>query len=197
MEKLIQFFRQHQGYAQMKDLKAEGFHTRMMASALEEGLIEKIKPGLYKLVDYPWNEKSELVDVCRAKESAVICLSTALSYYELTTFSPSKITVAVPHNTDKFFLEYPPIQVFYFPRRYYLPGIEIVETPHGIIRIYNVEKTICDMFRYRKRLGEDLALEGLKNYLKRKTSRTHKLQQYAEICQVKNILLPYLKALVA
>jgi predicted transcriptional regulator of viral defense system len=196
VEKLIQFFRQHKGYAQMKDLKAEGFHTRKIASALEEGLCEKIKPGLYKLVDYPWNEASSLVDVCRAKESAVICLSSALEYYGLTTFSPKAITVAVPHNTDKFVLKYPPIQVFYFPLRFYKAGIEKIETPHGPLRIYNKEKTICDMFRYRKRLGEDLALEGLKNYLKYPTSRVHKLQQYAEILKVKTILLPYLKALV-
>jgi len=196
VEELIQFFKQHKGYVQMKDLKAEGFHTRKIQSAHKEGLIDKIKPGLYKLVDYPWNEESELVDVCRAKESAVICLTSALEYYGLTTFLPKEITVAVPHNTDKFILEYPPIQVFYFPFRFYQPGIENVQNPHGIIRIYNVEKTICDMFRYRKRLGEDLALEGLKNYLKRQTSRVHKLQQYAEICQVKTIIIPYLKALV-
>jgi predicted transcriptional regulator of viral defense system len=196
VEKLIQFFRQHKGYAQMKDLKAEGFHTRKIQSAIEEGLIYKIKPGLYKLVDHQWNEENELVDVCRAKESAVICLTSALEYYGLTTFSSSMVAVAVPHNTDKFVLKYPPIQVFYFPLRFYQPGIETIETPNGPIRIYNVEKTICDMFRYRKRLGEDLAIEGLKNYLKRQTFRVHKLQQYAEICQVKTILLPYLKALV-
>ena len=180
----------------MKDLKAEGFHTRKIKSAHKEGLIDKIKPGLYKLADYPWNEESELVDVCRAKESAVICLTSALEYYGLTTFSPKEITVAVPHNTDKFVLEYPPIQVFYFPSRFYQPGIEKIETQSGPIRIYNVEKTICDMFRYRKRLGEDLALEGLKNYLKRQTSRIHKLRKYAEILKVKTIILPYLKALV-
>jgi len=196
VKELIQFFKQHKGYAQMKDLKAEGFHTRKIKSALEVGQIEKIKPGLYKLVDYPWNEESEFVDVCRAKESSVICLSSALEYYGLTTFSPPTITVAVPHNTDKFVLEYPPIQVFYFPFRFYQPGIENVQTLHGIVRIYNVEKTICDMFRYRKRLGEDLAIEGLKNYLKRQTSRIHKLREYAYILKVKTILLPYLKALV-
>ena len=196
MDELILFFKHHQGYAQMKDLKAFGFHTRKIAKALSEGLIEKIKPGLYKLVDYPWTEYSGLVDVCRAKESAVICLSSALEYYGLTTFSPPEITVAVPHHTDKFTLEYPPIRVFYFPKAFYQPGIETVETPHGIIKLYNMEKTICDMLRYRKKLGEDLALEGLKNYLKRQAIRLHKLREYAKICQVKTIMTPYLKALV-
>jgi hypothetical protein len=60
-----------------------------------------------------------------------------------------------------------------------------------------VEKTLCDLFRYRRRLGEDVALEGLKNYLKRKTARIHTLREYAEICQVKTILTPYLKAMIA
>jgi predicted transcriptional regulator of viral defense system len=196
VDELIAFFLEHQGYARMKDLKTNGFHTRQIAKAVDAGWIDKVTPGLYKLVDYPWSEQSGWVDVCRAKKSAIICLTSALEYYQLTTFSPPEITVAVPHNTDKFVIDYPPIQVFYFPARFYQPGIEIVETAHGSIRIYNIEKTICDLFRYRKRLGEDLALEGLKNYLKRKTARIHKLKEYAELCQVKTILTPYLKAIV-
>lgn len=197
MDELILFFKQNQGYARMKDLKASGFHTRKIAKALLAGIIDKIKPGLYKLVDYPWDEDSFLIDVCRAKKTAVICLTSALEYYGLTTFSPPEITVAVPHNTDKFVLEYPPIQVFYFPERFYQVGIQKISTSHGDIKIYCEEKTIADMFRYRKRLGEDIALEGLKNYLQRPQARIHKLREYAEICQVKTIMMPYLKALVS
>jgi hypothetical protein len=65
-----------------------------------------------------------------------------------------------------------------------------------LIKIYNKEKTICDMFRYRNKYGEDLALEGLKNYLSHKEANVNKLRKYAEICQVKTIMMPYLKALV-
>jgi hypothetical protein len=67
----------------------------------------------------------------------------------------------------------------------------------GSFKIYNAEKTICDMFRYRNKLGEDIALEGLKNYLKRKDANINKLWEYAIKCRVKTIVQPYIKAMVA
>jgi len=190
------YFTDHRGYARMKDLKDRGFHTRIIAKAVEKGIIEKIKPGLYKLTDYAWDEHSGFVDISKAKNSAVICLTSALSYYELSSINPGTITVAVPKNTDKFHLNFPPIRVFYFRNNLYSSGIIEKNTISGKFKIYNIEKTICDMFRYRKKLGEDLALEGLKNYLKRKDADLVKLQDYAIKCCVKTVLLPYLKAMV-
>ncbi|MBL7086096.1 MAG: Abortive infection protein AbiEi, partial [Candidatus Cloacimonetes bacterium] len=81
-------------------------------------------------------------------------------------------------------------------KSFYSFGIEEKHTISGNFKIYNAEKTICDMFRYRKKLGEDLALEGLKNYLKRKNADINKLREYAEICQVKTTLFPYLTAML-
>ena len=180
----------------MKNLKEQGFHTRYIAKAVEDGLIEKVKPGLYKLIDFTWDEHSGFVDIANAKKGAVICLTSALSYYELSTINPGIITVAVPMNTDKFHLDFPPIKVYYFPESLYSFGIVEKKTISGNFKIFNAEKTICDMFRYRKKLGEDLALEGLKNYLKRKDADLVKLHNYALKCRVKTALLPYLKAMV-
>lgn len=196
MEKLIRIFRKHGGYALMRDLKFFKIQTRDISHAVTSGLIEKVKPGLYKLKDYPWGEHNALVDVCRAKQDAVICLTSALDYHGLTTFNPSVVTVAVPHSASRFALLYPPISLFYFREAFYSTGIQTIQTKNGGIRIYNREKTICDMFRYRKKLGEDLALEGLKNYLKLKQANVNKLKRYAEICQVKTVLTPYLKAIL-
>lgn len=196
MERLIEFFKGHKGYARMKDLKLSQIHTREIAKALSDRKIEKIKRGLYKMVEYSWAEHSGFIDICRANKSAVICLASALEYYNLTTFNPSEITVAVPHNTDRFRLEYPPIKVFYFRHAFYSTGIDSVVMKHGTIRIYNREKTICDMFRYRKKLGEDIALEGLKNYLHLSGANINTLRKYAEICQVKTVMIPYVKAIV-
>ncbi len=196
MKDIEAFLNNHQGYARMKDLKAQGFHTRDIAKAVENGIIEKIKPGLYKLINFIWDEHSGFVDIAKAKEGSIICLTSALSYHNLSTINPGIITVAVPMNTDKFHLDYPPMKVYYFPESFYSFGIEEKHTISGNFKIYNAEKTICDMFRYRKKLGEDLALEGLKNYLKRKDADLVKLHNYAIKCRVKTIMLPYLKAMV-
>ena len=183
----------------MKDLKAASVQTQKIAHLVQEGVIEKVKPGLYRLADLPQTDGIPIsfIDVCQAAPNGVICLLSALDYYELTTFNPSEIYVALPHSAKLPKIEYPPVRKFFFRNRFYQCGIEEIKTVHGIVRIYNMEKTICDMFRYRKKLGEDLALEALKNYLKRKRANIHNLTQFAEQCQVKTIMQSYLKAMLA
>jgi predicted transcriptional regulator of viral defense system len=210
MEKIITYFRRHGGYALMKELKAVPFQTRDIARLLREGTIIKVKPGLYRLTNIggkivlhpPKMKRSgstisqEIIDLCKALPDGVICLASALAFYDLTTFNPSEIYVAIPNSAKAPKIDFPPLRVFYFRERFYKPGIERIEVPNCTIKIYNKEKTICDMFRYRNKYGEDLALEGLKNYLSRKDADINKLRKYADICQVKTVMMPYLKALV-
>jgi predicted transcriptional regulator of viral defense system len=196
MDRLLKIFKNHKGYARMQDLRSSGVQTRTIAQAVSEGTIEKVKSGLYKLVDYPWDEHGSFADVCNSHKKAVICLTSAADYFELTTFNPSYITVAVPHNTPGFKLDYPPVQVYYFPDKYYKSGIEVIETKSGTIRIYNREKTICDLFRYRNKMGDDIVIESLKNYLKLKKRDINKLFEYAETLSVKEKILPFVKAIV-
>lgn len=198
MDKIIEIFKKNRGYSRMIELKKARIHTRSIAQAVKEGKIEKVKPGLYKLVDYPWDEHGSFADVCNSNKKAVICLLSAASYYELTTFNPSEVYVAVPNNTDKFALQYPPIRVFYFADSYYEPGIETLQTKSGIVRIYNKEKTIGDLFRYINKLGEDVAVESLKEYLKnRKKMNISKLLEYSKICGVKKKMEPMIKAILS
>ncbi len=198
MKEIIKIFEKHKGYARMKELRSLKIHPRQISKAVSEGIVEKIKPGLYKLVDYPWDEHGSFADVCNSNKKAVICLTSAADYFELTTFNPSYITVAVPHNTPNFKLEYPPIQVYYFPDKYYESGIEIIDTKSGTIKIYNKEKTIGDLFRYINKIGEDIAVETLKAYLKnRKERNISKLLEYSEICGVKKKIEPMVKAILS
>ncbi len=198
MKKIIDVLRQNKGYSRMSDLREAGIQTRDIAKAVEENIIEKIKPGLYKLIDYPWDEYGSFSDVCKANKKAVICLLSAAEYYELTTFNPSEIYVAVPNNTDKFVLKYSPIKVYYFANSYFTPGIDTIETKSGVIRIYNKEKTIGDLFRYINKLGEEIAVESLKEYLtNRREGSISKLLEYAQICGVKKKIEPMIKAILS
>jgi predicted transcriptional regulator of viral defense system len=198
MEKLIKIFNSNKGYAKMKELRKKGVQTRTIAEALSKGVIEKVKPGLYKLVDYPWDEHESFTAVCNSNMKAVICLASAAEYYELTTFNPSYVTVAVPHNTPRFDIDYPPIKVYYFANSYYPQGIETLNTKSGIVRIYNKEKTIGDLFRYINKIGEDIAVESLKTYLRNKKERDiPKLLEFSEICGVKKKIEPMIKAILS
>ena len=75
-------------------------------------------------------------------------------------------------------------------------GIEQEEIQGHSVNVYNREKTVCDMFRYRNKLGEDLALEGLQNYLNRSDSNLNELGKYMKLCRVKTVMEPYVKAIV-
>lgn len=105
--------------------------------------------------------------------------------------------MAVPNNTDKSELNYPPINVYYFRKNMYKAGIDVVERSYGSFKVYNKPKTVCDMFRYRNKLGEDLALEGLQNFLNQSGSNLNELSNYMKICRVKTVMEPYVKAMIA
>jgi predicted transcriptional regulator of viral defense system len=198
MDSITEYIKSSGGYAQMKELRAAGFQTREISALVDQGRIERVKPGLYRLAEYGASgEHAGLIEVCRAMPGGVICLLSALDFHGLTTFNPSEVYVAIPHGSKPPRLLYPPIKPFFFRERFYTPGIESVRESTGEIRIYGKEKTICDMFRYRRKLGEDLAMEALKQYLKLKDANTTRLLKYAAVCQAKTVMMPYLKALVA
>jgi predicted transcriptional regulator of viral defense system len=198
MNPVIAYLKSHGGYGSMRDMKAASIQTREIARLLENGSIEKIKPGLYRLAKRvtAGTFRDTLIDACEAMPRGVICLLSALDFHDLTTFNPSEVYIAIPHSDKPPKISYPPVRTFFFRNRFYAPGILSVRTPGGIVRIYNREKTVCDMFRYRHKLGENLAVEGLKAYLARKDANLVALRKYAELCQVKTTLMPYLKAIV-
>jgi len=198
MSKVITYIKKRGGYVTLKELKKASFQTRDISKLIDSGEIEKIKPGLYRLPvrSFGSNVKATLIDVCRAIPGSVIALISALDYHQLTTFNPSEVYLAIPHASKPGKIIFPPVKTFFFRDRFYSLGIETVKTSDGTFRIYNKEKTICDMFRYRNKLGEDLAVEALKNYLSTKKKNLKLLQEYAVQCQVKTILLPYLRVLV-
>ncbi|MBN1997007.1 type IV toxin-antitoxin system AbiEi family antitoxin domain-containing protein [candidate division KSB1 bacterium] len=199
MDQIISIFQKHGGYARMKDLKGASVQSQAIAQLVQDGVIEKIKPGLYRLAELPLINMIPIsyIDVCKAIPNGVICLLSALEHFELTTFNPSEIYVALPHSSKPPKMYYPPVRSFYYRDRFYNYGINTIKTGQGNIQIYDKEKSICDMFRYRKKLGEDIALEALKNYLKQNDVNIQKLTKDAIHCQVKTIILPYLKAMVA
>jgi predicted transcriptional regulator of viral defense system len=196
MNQILKYLKAHKGYARMKEMKASGIHTREILKAVDGGDIVKVKAGLYRLSQLELGESSGLVEVCLAIPKAVISLSSALAFHELTTFVPTAITYAIPRANKPLKLSHPPTESFYFSEAQYKAGIEHHETKAGHIRLYGVEKTICDCFRYRNRLGEDIAIEGIKTYFRRRDWNLNKLMKFAEICRVEGIITQYAKAIV-
>ena len=192
---ILSIMTKNKGYARLEEFKKESIHSRIIAKAVADGIITKIKPGLYKLVDYTWDELSNFADISLANKSAVLCLASASEYYGLTTYTPSIVSIALPHNSINFKLDYPPVKVYYFSETQYKTGLDKIKTDSGIIKIYNQEKTVVDLFRYKNKLEEDIFIESLKNYLKNSNRDINKLTEYSTILKVINKILPYIKAI--
>ena len=186
----------HNRYARSKDILAEGIHPRDIKSILDKGIVIKVKNGLYRLSDTPVISNQSFIDLACAVQEGVICLLSALSYYELTTFNPSVISMAIHRKSWRPRIEYPPVEFYYFSKKQFEAGIDKIIIMDHKISIYCPEKTICDFFRYRNKLGLDIAKEGLSEYLKRKDRNLEKLLEYAEICRVKALMEIWINAMV-
>jgi len=196
MEKVVQLFKNNFGYAYLKDLKDKGVHTDTVRRLVQKNIIEKVKPGLYKLVDMPMLANQGMIDICMAMPKAIVCLHSALSYHDLTTTVPKQVMIALPRKEKPSKINYPPVQVFYFSETNYESGEMEEKTSSGIFKIYTIEKTIVDCFRYRNKLGVDVAREGLKNYLKKPNYNLTKLIQHSKSGRIYKIIRPYLDAII-
>jgi len=163
---------------------------------VDEGLISKVKTGLYKLSDVPAVSHQSFVDIAQAVPEGVICLLSALSYHQLTTFNPSVVSVAIHRKAWRPKVVYPPVEFYYFSEKQFHAGVETITVKGQKIRIYSPEKTICDCFRYRNKLGIDTAKEALTEYLKRKNRNIEKLLEFAVVCRVKPVLQTWLNAMI-
>ncbi|TFG92431.1 MAG: Abortive infection protein AbiEi [Candidatus Atribacteria bacterium] len=195
-ERIYKVFKKHKGFARTKDILVAGIHTRNIKRAREKGQVIQVKRGFYRLAEIPLISNQGFVDLARAVPGGFICLLSALSYYELTTFNPSVIAMAICRGSRKPKINYPPVEFYHFSKKQFEAGINKIKVKGHEIRIYNWEKTICDCFRYRNKLGLDIAKEGLSEYLKRKDRDLEKLLEYAEICRIEPLLQTWLNAMI-
>jgi len=194
--KMHKVFKRHEGFARTKDIQGKGIHHREIKRGMDAGKIVRVKRGLYRLADIPLISHQGFVDLARAVPEGVMCLLSALSYYELTTFNPSVTSMAICRGSRKPKIDYPPVEFYHFSKKQFEAGVSEIKGKSYKFRIYNPEKTICDCFRYRNKLGLDIAREGLSEYLKRRDRNLEKLLEYAEICRIKPLLQTWLNAMV-
>jgi len=153
---------------------------------IEQGLITKVKRGIY------YKEANTMIDqtveVSQIVPSGVFCLFTAWQHYNLSTQNPPDFHIAL-RNKEKIRLpDYPPIKLYYWSEKYYNLGIAEIEKDRQTIKIYDLEKSVCDAVRFRNKVGMDTTIEILQNYVKRKDKNLNKLNEYAQQLGVGNIV---------
>lgn len=197
VKQLKKIFMQNCGYATTKDIEKASINRYYIHKLFNDGYIDRIKRGVYKWNDSPLCEHSSLLEASLIVPKGVVCLLSALSYHGLTTYTPWEISIAIEKNDTKVVLpNYPPIKLYYFSEKQYKAGIKKIRQGSTSIKVYSMEKTLCDCLKYKEQVGLDIFKEGLKEYLKKPGRNIQTLMKFAEIDNVTKDMRKYLEVLV-
>ena len=189
-------FRAQGGVLRTMEAVRHGVHPRTLYAMRDAGVLERLGRGLYRLADLPPLGNPDLVTVGLRVPQGVICLVSALTFHEITTQIPHEIYLALKRGAEPPRLEHPPVRVFWFTGRAFTEGIEVREVDGVEVRVYAAAKTVADCFKYRNKLGLDMALEALRRYLQEKRGSPDELVRFARVCRVEKVMRPYVEALL-
>ena len=161
----IEVFEKNMGLLRVSTAVKLGIPEHIIYEMVQKGLLVRETRGVYRLVGNTSQGNPHFVHVSLLVPKAVICLISALYIYELTTQIPYSIYIAMPQNTDRPRIKYPPLEVFWITNSLHMVGVDIRIIDGVKVKIYNREKTIADCFKFRKRIGENVAIEALKKYV--------------------------------
>jgi predicted transcriptional regulator of viral defense system len=192
----LDLFRQHGGTLRTAEALRLGIHPRTLYALRDSGALQQLSRGLYRLADLPPLSNPDLVLVACKLPQAVICLVSALAFHELTTQVPHMVDVALRSGSARPTLDYPPLRTFWFSGPAWSEGVEVHQIDDTPVRIYGPEKSVADSFKYRRKIGLDVAVEALKLYRRHREFDVGKLLHSARICRVERVMRPYLEALL-
>lgn len=195
-QKETAIFRDHGGLLRTSEALKFGIHPRDLYGMREAKIIETISRGLFHLADMPPLAKPDLATVALKVPQGVICLISALAFHEITTQIPHEVYVALRKGSEKPRLDFPPTHFIWLSEIAFNAGLETHKADGAEVRVYCPEKTVADCFKFRSRIGTDVALEALKLCRERKRSKPDVLLKYAKICRVERVMKPYLEALL-
>lgn len=192
-QELMSFFQSHDGVARFSAILKEGFHPDSLGALEKEGKVEKIARGLYRITNYTPGSHPDLVVASLQAPKGVICLLSALSFYEATNEIPKYVDIAIPQGTHANRIKYPPVKFYRFAPKAWKTGIEKHEVENHQVKIYSLAKTIADCFKFRNRIGVDIARDALKFAITEKAIKPKEIMEYAKICRVDSIIKPILE----
>lgn len=189
-------FRRHGGVLSTSKAIRLGVHPRVLYGLRDSRALEPLGRGLYRLSELSPLDHPDLVTVALKIPTGVLCLISALSFHELTTEIPHEVHVALSRGSERPRLLHPPVRFFWFGEHTFEKGVETHKLDGFPVRIYSVEKTLADCFKFRNKIGLDTCIEALKLYRERRRLRIADLMAFARLCRVERVMRPYLEALL-
>ena len=183
------------GMIRARDLKELNIPRMYLSRLLIQGDIERIARGLYVLADHEPTENHTIAQVARKVPEGVVCLLSALQFHGLTTQLPHQVWIAIDYKARKPHIPELPIRIFRYSKSALTEGYKIHKIENVEVRIYEQAKTVADCFKYRNKIGLDVALEALADCRRQNKCTNDELWKYAKICRVSNIMRPYMEAI--
>ena len=189
-------FRNHGGILRMREALEFGITRTTLYSMLDRGIIERLHRGLYRLTDLPSLGNPDLVAVSLKAPNAIICLISALAFHEITTHIPHEVQIAIRRHTRPPRIVYPPTGTFYFSEQAITSGVEKHLIDGTEVRIFSAAKTVADCFKYRNKIGLNVAVEALKMFHESRRLIPNEIMKFSAVCRVEKVIRPYLGTLL-
>jgi predicted transcriptional regulator of viral defense system len=185
----------HTGTARSRELVASGIKRSAISRMVASGQLLRVARGLYALPEYQSGEHGALLTVAKRAPAVVFCLLSALRIHDLTTQAPFEIWIAIANKAHPPRLDYPPLRTLRFSNASLAAGVE-THTIDGVpVRVTSVAKTVADCFKFRNKVGLDVALEALREARRANRASAEELWRHAKVNRVANVMRPYLEAM--
>jgi predicted transcriptional regulator of viral defense system len=194
IEKTMQYVHQH-AIVRPRDIEAIGIPREYLLRLYRQGKLSRTGRGIYTLPDAAVTEHHSYAEVAKRVPEAVLCLLSALAFHEITTQSPASVWIALGKGARKPAIPSPSLRVVRLTGPSLSEGIEKHPVEGVTVRVYTAAKTVADCFKFRNKIGLDIAIEALKDCLRQKKASVNEIYRYAKICRVSNVIRPYMEAL--
>ena len=193
-DKLFELIRRKQ-VVRPRDLEHANIPRTYLNRLAGRGQLQRIERGLYTAESLPASEHISLLEVSRRVPTGVICLLSALNFHEIGTQAPHEVWIAIDVKGWAPRVTSPAVRVVRFSGNALHFGIQEKQVSGGKIRVFNPAKTVADCFKFRNKIGLDVALEALRDSYRQKKATMNQLWEAAAICRVANVMRPYLESL--
>ncbi|HXM64954.1 MAG TPA: type IV toxin-antitoxin system AbiEi family antitoxin domain-containing protein [Terriglobales bacterium] len=194
LQKIMQYVGQH-GIVRPRDIEAIGLPREYLVRLHREGKLNRSGRGIYTLPDAKVTERHSYAEVAKRVPDATICLLSALVFHEITTQSPASVWIALSKGARTPVLASPSLRIVRLSGPSLTEGIENHQVEGVPVRVYSAAKTVADCFKFRNKIGLDVAIEALKDSLRQKKANVNEIYRYAKVCRVSNVIRPYMEAM--
>lgn len=184
------------GVLKTQEILALGISKEYLRKLHHKGIVEKVAHGFYVLPGSGYSTLQSMAEVARQIPKGIICLLSALRFHGFTTQNPFEVWIAIDRRAWKSQITgTTKIRFMRFSGKSLISGIQVKKVDKVEVKVYSPAKTVADCFKYRNKIGLEVALEALREGWREKMFTTDELWEYAQICRVHKVMQPYLESL--